>query len=264
MLFSSEKVSNKFLQINHSAIMDMKSRDFVTLRERGRVDYYIMYILRGGCTVVENGTELLCGVGDLILYRPHERQEYRFLGQDHTIYIYVHFSGTACEEILSELGLGGERVMHPGESAQLERLLREVASQCNLRRLYWEITASALLLQFLAAAAHKIASDNTPWTPALDRVIQHMHEHFEQNRSVAFYADMCHLSVSRFAHLFKQAVGESPGQYLTKLKVEAACKLLCTTTLSVTDVAYTVGIEDLNYFGRVIKKQTGKTPSQWR
>jgi YesN/AraC family two-component response regulator len=51
---------------------------------------------------------------------------------------------------------------------------------------------------------------------------------------------------------------------LLKVKVDAACRLLSSTTLSVTDVALAVGIEDLNYFGRMVKKQMGKTPRQLR
>lgn len=263
MQFTSEKTSDKFVEINHCDVVDMKSRNCLTLRENGRVDYYVMYVLKGRIELIEDGKSQDAVSGDLILYRPRERQEYRFFGQDQSIYAYVHFSGTACEEILSGLGFT-ERLTHIGESSQLERLLREATNENYLRKPHWNITAASLLLQFFTEAARKIAADNTPWTPALDRVIQHMHLHFEQNRPVAFYAEMCHLSESRFAHLFKQVTGMSPKQYLLKIKVDAACRLLSSTTLSITDVALAVGIEDLNYFGRLFKKQTGKTPSQFR
>ncbi len=263
MHFSSEKISDKFLEINHCDVVDMKMRDCLTLRENGRVDYYIMYILKGRITLIEGERSQEAVTGDLVLYRPHERQEYRFSGQDRSVYAYVHFSGTACEEILTGLGLQS-RITHLGEALHLERLLREMINENYLRKPLFQVTSASLLLQFFTEAAHIIATNHTPWTPAIDRVIQHMHVHFEQNHPVAFYAEMCHLSESRFAHLFKQATGIAPKQYLLKVKVDAACRLLSSTTLSVTDVALAVGIEDLNYFGRMVKKQMGKTPKQLR
>ena len=258
MIFSSEKVSDKFFEINHCDILDMKTRDCLTLRENGRVDYYVMYILHGCCTVVENKEEIPANVGDLIFYRPNERQEYYFRGED------AHFSGFGCESILSELGLGYDRVTHVGKTPQLEHLFRETVTEQYLRKSCWELAAASLLLQFFTAAARKVGDESSKWAPALDKVIQHMHQHCEQNRPVSFYAAMCHLSESRFAHLFKQATGMAPKQYLLKIKVDTACRLLSATSLSVTEIAQAVGIEDINYFGRLIKKQTGKTPKQLR
>lgn len=263
MIFSSEKISDKFLEINHCGILNMKTRDCLTLRENGRVDYYVMYVLRGLCTVVENGTEIKAGAGDLIVYHPHERQEYYFRGEDRTVYAYAHFSGTICQSLLGELGFC-HRVTHVGWSPQLERLFRETVNEHYLRKPFWETTVASLLLQFLTTAARNLSLASSKWTPSLDPIIQHMHVHCEQNHPVSFYADMCHLSESRFAHLFKQATGMAPKQYLLKIKTETACRLLLSTSLSVTEIALAVGIDDINYFGRLVKKQTGKTPSQWR
>lgn len=264
MQISSEKTSDKFLEINHCDVVDMKSRNCLTLRENGRVDFYVMYVLKGAITVVDDGKETRAAVGDLILYRPHERQEYAFRGEDQTVYAYAHFSGTCCEEMLGELGFGSGRVFRVGHSGRAERLFREAVNEFYLQKPLWRVTASSLFLQFLTVAARGMVYASAPWMPALDPVIQHMHVHCEQNRPISFYAEMCHLSESRFAHLFKQATGMAPKQYLLKVKVDTACRLLSSTSLSVTEIAETVGIDDLNYFGRLVKKQTGKTPKQLR
>jgi len=75
---------------------------------------------------------------------------------------------------------------------------------------------------------------------------------------------MCHLSEGRFAHVFKESTGMSPKQYMLHIKTELACRLLATTDLSVGEVAREVGIEDPNYFCRLMKKQTGHTPKALR
>ena len=89
MIYSSEKISDRFFEINHCDVLDLKTHDYHTLREGGRVDYYVMYILRGACTVIENGEKIRANGGSLILYLPGERQEYCFCGKDETVYAYA-------------------------------------------------------------------------------------------------------------------------------------------------------------------------------
>ena len=264
MIYSSEKISDRFFEINHCDVLDLKTHDYHTLREGGRVDYYVMYILRGACTVIENGEKIRANGGSLILYLPGERQEYCFCGKDETVYAYAHFSGRACKELMAKLGFEGKRVVSVGTSPQLELLFREAVNECYIQKAFWEITAASLFLEFLTAAARMAGDFTSKWTPTLDTVIQDMRRHYAKGRSISDYAAMCHLSESRFAHLFKEATGLAPKQYLLKIKTEAACRLLSTTALSVTEVAAEVGIEDINYFCRLIKKQTGRTPRELR
>lgn len=264
MIYSTEKISDKSFEINHSDIINISFRDTLTLRKNGRVDWYIMYLLEGCCTVVEKGVRTRAVAGDLILYRPGERQEYSFSQEDETVYAYAHFSGTECEELFASLAVFRSRITHVGTFPQLERLFREAVRERYLKKPFWEQTSAALLLQFLIAAARCITADSRHIGSQLEQVIQHMHQHYAQPLSVSFYADMCHLSESRFAHLFKQITGLPPKQYLMGIKAEKACDLLAFSSLSISEVAHMVGIEDINYFGRWIKKLTGKTPKAFR
>lgn len=72
------------------------------------------------------------------------------------------------------------------------------------------------------------------------------------------------LSRRRFNDLFKQQYGITPNNYITQKKINAAKALLVDNGLSVKQVASLCGFEDLYYFCKVFKSQTGLTPTQFR
>lgn len=75
-----------------------------------------------------------------------------------------------------------------------------------------------------------------------------------------------HAGYSRYHFLraFKAAYGETPGQYLTRRRVERAGELLRTANLSVTEICVLVGFHSLGTFSTTFRRQTGLTPSEYR
>jgi len=84
-------------------------------------------------------------------------------------------------------------------------------------------------------------------------------------QSVEAMADACGLGVTRFAALFKEILGLSPGDYLQKRRLEAARALLKThPELSVAEISRRVGFSHGNYFARIFRRAYGATPAAWR
>ncbi|GAB2737247.1 helix-turn-helix transcriptional regulator [Streptomyces bullii] len=75
-----------------------------------------------------------------------------------------------------------------------------------------------------------------------------------------------HAGYSRYHFLraFKEAYGETPGQYLTHRRIERAEDLLRTADLSVTEICHLVGFSSLGTFSARFKAWTGLTPSDYR
>ena len=67
-----------------------------------------------------------------------------------------------------------------------------------------------------------------------------------------------------FVRLFKEAYGETPGQYLSRRRVERAQDLLRTANLTVTEICLAVGFDSLGSFSSRFKQITGVTPSEYR
>ncbi|MGW1885819.1 helix-turn-helix transcriptional regulator [Streptomyces sp. NPDC001970] len=75
-----------------------------------------------------------------------------------------------------------------------------------------------------------------------------------------------HAGYSRFhfVRAFKTVYGDTPGQYLSRRRIERAEELLRTADLSVTEICSLVGFSSLGTFSARFKKQTGLTPSEYR
>jgi AraC-like DNA-binding protein len=75
-----------------------------------------------------------------------------------------------------------------------------------------------------------------------------------------------HAGYSRyhFVRLFRAAYGETPGQYLSRRRIERAQELLRSANLTVTEVCMLVGFTSLGTFCTRFKQIVGVTPTEFR
>ncbi|UKN00449.1 AraC family transcriptional regulator [Paracrocinitomix mangrovi] len=95
--------------------------------------------------------------------------------------------------------------------------------------------------------------------------IQHiMENNFCFNLKLEEFAELSHRSLSSFKRDFQKIYNESPGKWLKNKRVERAANLLKNTDLSVTQVAFDAGFEDLSHFSKAFKSIIGVTPTDFR
>ncbi len=82
--------------------------------------------------------------------------------------------------------------------------------------------------------------------------------------SIDALAEYLGISGSYFSLLFKQHVGETFVEYVTKQRMEMAKSLLALSDKSVTQIGQMVGYVERRYFTRVFSKYTGMLPSEFR
>jgi AraC-like DNA-binding protein len=98
----------------------------------------------------------------------------------------------------------------------------------------------------------------------IEIVLTLFHEKFRQQLSTADLAKELNLSYWRLSHLFKTETGTPPHQYLRKLRMEEAKRLLETTFLSIKQVMVQVGLRDESHFVRDFKRTYGSSPTVLR
>jgi AraC-like DNA-binding protein len=71
-------------------------------------------------------------------------------------------------------------------------------------------------------------------------------------------------SRTSFSNLFNKKLKMTFPQYLGKVRIDEASRLLKTTPMQVSEVAFKVGFDSVSYFNKVFKGRTGRTPGEFR
>ena len=80
-------------------------------------------------------------------------------------------------------------------------------------------------------------------------------------KKLAVLVNMAEGSLCRF---FKMHIGITIFEYLNKLKIEFACNLLMDKNLSIMDVGFDSGFNNMSHFNKQFKKITGLSPKDYR
>jgi transcriptional regulator GlxA family with amidase domain len=96
------------------------------------------------------------------------------------------------------------------------------------------------------------------------RSIAYMLEHLDQPLDVATLAAHVSVSASHYFAMFRRATGRPPIGYFIRLRMRRACDLLAGTSLTVKQIADSLGYDDQFYFSRVFKSIHRIPPSEYR
>lgn len=99
----------------------------------------------------------------------------------------------------------------------------------------------------------------------IEDAVTYMKHHYNQDLSTRQMAEILHLNTNYFCDLFKKETGMTFLDYLTKIRISMAKKLLREkVSVRTYEVAEMVGYSDSRYFARIFKRETGMTPSEYR
>nr|WP_281423095.1 AraC family transcriptional regulator [Paenibacillus oenotherae] len=88
-----------------------------------------------------------------------------------------------------------------------------------------------------------------------------MKSHFHDKIDMKTLSAMANLTPSSFSRLFKKTMGESPIEYLTRIRIDSAKTLLSQKGSKVREVSAAVGYEDEFHFSRIFHRAVGVSPT---
>ncbi|MCD2347766.1 response regulator transcription factor [Clostridium guangxiense] len=98
----------------------------------------------------------------------------------------------------------------------------------------------------------------------ISEIIEYIYEHYDEQLSLKELANKFHFNYYYLSSYFSSHSSEGFSEYLNKVRVEKASKLLFDEKIPVSEISYMVGYSDHSYFCKVFKKLKKLTPSKYR
>ena len=95
-------------------------------------------------------------------------------------------------------------------------------------------------------------------------LLNHINLNLSSDLSLKSLSQMFSVNASYLSSLFRREMTMTLTDYVNGRRIDTALKLLNTTDIQIQDIAYYVGIEDVNYFTRIFKKKIGVSPTEYK
>lgn len=178
-------------------------------------------------------------------------------------YFYLHFTGAAAEPFFEAIQkIAGPVFFLPAMSPPFSSFFRFFQKCRDTRPAPYE--GGEFLYGFLCRLLRTLEAPSEKGSLLIQRALRYFQENFSSLSGVGEAADFCSVSQEHLTRIFKKETGQTPLQYLTRLRMENALFLLLNTSDSVASIARACGFENGNYFARVFRRYVNCSPEQYR
>ncbi len=237
----------------------------------------LIYVIDGCIYVTEGDTDYEVNAGKLLILKNGVHHFGKKKIQKGTKWIFVHFRISAdCNASpfypdASPLGAydaTAESILTlpkflDSVSARFEKELKTFIEYAQSDDAYkkWFINQRLFLLLSSLAVSTQGFSNNLTLS---DRICRCLSDNIGVPFSSENIEKQFYLSYKYMAHLFKKEKGVTMQQYHNSVRMDEACRLLCSTLMSIGEIADKLGFSDVLYFSRCFRNYTGKSPSTYR
>lgn len=245
-----------------------ESRGHLVERPQG-IDQTVLMFIEKGCGWVQLNEKMHhLGAGHMVILPAGVPHRYGASETEPWRLFWFHFEGRGALDLLQWTEFSIENpIANCSAPETFRRLFRSIFAA--VERGYQEHTLlqlSNVLINILTLLHRNPLQDRSrsEAIACIERVMDEMREDVTQPQTLEDYARSAGYSVPQFSIWFKAHTGVSPMTYFSELRMQRACELLDTTSLSIKQVALELGYADPLYFTRCFTKCTGKSPKSYR
>lgn len=247
----------------------------------------ILYILEGRVRVNIAGKDTIVNPGTLVFINTKEEHYTDFINSEKHKILCIQFdadflytlSGISHEIKYISLLLN-HRVKYPiymdvRKEKDILAILNELLSEVEEKKVGYEMVIKAdfyKLIVWYYRVAEQYRKDEQDERikylgndeKRLQIVFQYVNDNYMFPITTADIADYVFLSYPYFCKMFKKHMKITFMEYLNKVRMVEAKKLLINSNLNIGDIAAKTGYRDQNYFSRLFKESFDMTPSEYR
>ncbi|MCG3769943.1 MAG: HTH-type transcriptional regulator ChbR [Nitrosomonadaceae bacterium] len=212
------------------------------------------------------------GQGGLIHLRPGQHCTISSGSERSSVLIILHFQAKVLDQVnLSEL-IDFPAILNPGINSRVGHYFAEALNlalaapmgrlQC-LRSLV-TLAVISLVRDHVPEAGEMLRREQAMQIRRLLPAVRILREDLGAHLSVENLALCCGLSVAQFRRLFCASFDMSPSQYIQRMRVREACRLLYYSDNTVSEICLRIGYEQPSHFHKTFKRIVGRTPRTYR
>ena len=200
----------------------------------------------------------------------HEmKQQYLalFINADRLLEILkVHFEVHELQKMFEDAKSGFEIL---GEKREKIKQLLIEALACNGMKQFgifiqiMELLINRDEIHYINSPTNHInLSNNLNWRAS--KILSYLQQNFKNDISLTEAADITGMQVHAFCRFFKNLTSLTYSDFIIELRISYTCQLLKDSNLSITQIAFDAGFNNISYFNRTFKKSKGISPRDYR
>ena len=245
---------------------DIEYKNFVYEAELDRLSqpfvrkYVCMQLaFKGEAVLKTEGKEYKLTPGTLFVTFPY--QKYEITEGKNFTFLYITFDGDAAIKLLNQFGIDKDHCVYT-DFGHLTDFWMTSIRRVNPSNIL-VLTESVLLYTLSYVGQHR--SESEVYTSRdFDGILEYIDNNFaDPELSVSKVADIFDFSGKYLSSLFVKNMDMKFTDYLTKIRIEQAAKILQAGKMPVVELAAKCGYTDAFYFSKVFKNMMGVPPSQY-
>lgn len=241
------------------------------------VEYEIIHILKGTLIVYLDQKEIVIKEGDFVFIRDGILHSaipndciYECIVFNMTMLLRENFSGTKyVQEIINHNIIIND--YFPSSILKLNSILLTLFEALKEKKYGYELITIGTLYEFLGLVCNENLysteysqnQKDSKKIKQLKKVLEVIEASYSSIITLEDLSKVIGMSPKYFCKFFYEMTHRTPIDYLNYYKIECASYQLVTTDLSITDIAYNCGFNNLSYFIKSFKKYKGITPSKY-
>lgn len=170
-------------------------------------------------------------------------------------------------QVLLEKSRCGVRFTDSGLTKTIHGLMKKIRKTSGLQR--FQVLLSILdrlscARQTALISPLPVLPEKKPFADAVTRIQTCLKESFTQTVTLKDIAGRIGMNAHAMCRLFKRETGKTVFQYLSRIRIDNACRLLIETGWPVSRIAWESGYANLSHFNRQFRQLTGQTPSGYK